>query len=193
MARSDASFRIGEREHGSRCPLSLRLLIAMHGPLNTMCGAGDKGATTWRARERRFLFVREREGQTPPRCEGFEVVVGGLNFFAFSNFTLKINTSNPHRAKYNTSHCGDTMVGWYQNLDRTKFGCYYGTKVLKADVVATCLTAFADCTRFPRGHGRGAFPDTFWNLHLAFPWALAWRCPRHNIEHIVEHIHVPRI
>jgi len=65
--------------------------------------------------------------------EGFEVVVGGLNFFAFSNFTLKINTSNPHRAKYNTSHCGDTMVGWYQNLDRTKFGCYYGTKVLKAD------------------------------------------------------------
>eukprot|EP00929_Paragymnodinium_shiwhaense_P000517 TRINITY_DN10075_c0_g1_i1.p1 TRINITY_DN10075_c0_g1~~TRINITY_DN10075_c0_g1_i1.p1 ORF type:complete len:633 (+),score=164.68 TRINITY_DN10075_c0_g1_i1:86-1984(+) len=60
--------------------------------------------------------------------EGFELTVGGMNFFAFSNFTLQRNASDPlHR--YNQSHCGYTMVGWYQNLDRTKFGCYYAEKV----------------------------------------------------------------
>jgi len=73
--------------------------------------------------------------------EGFEVVVGGLNFFAFSNFTFEANASNPHRPKYNVSHCGDTMVGWYQNLDRTKFGCYFGTKVLKEDGAAPAPVA----------------------------------------------------
>jgi len=61
--------------------------------------------------------------------EGFEVVVGGFNFFAFSNFTFEVNTSDPLKKTYNVSHCGDTMVGWYQNQDRTKFGCYYGSRV----------------------------------------------------------------
>jgi cathepsin C len=28
------------------------------------------------------------------------------------------------------------MVGWYQNKDRTRFGCYYGTKVLTAPAAA---------------------------------------------------------
>jgi len=64
--------------------------------------------------------------------EGFEVNVGGLNFFAFSNFTFEVNASDPHRAKHNVSNCGDTMVGWYQNPERTKFGCFYGSKVLPA-------------------------------------------------------------
>merc|ERR1719389_387232 len=62
--------------------------------------------------------------------EGFEVNVAGLNFFAFSNFTFKKNEKNPNAPKHNVSHCGDTMVGWYQNRDRTKFGCYYAAKVL---------------------------------------------------------------
>lgn len=63
--------------------------------------------------------------------EGFEVVVGGLSFFAFSNFTYEVNASDPLKQKHNVSHCGETMVGWYQNLDRTRFGCFYGTKVLE--------------------------------------------------------------
>jgi cathepsin C len=63
--------------------------------------------------------------------EGFEVSVGGLNFFAFSNFTYEVNSSEPG-TKHNVSHCGDTMVGWYQNMDRTRFGCYYGSKVAQA-------------------------------------------------------------
>lgn len=55
--------------------------------------------------------------------EGFEVKVAGLTFFAFSNFTYE----GP--SKHNVSHCGDTMVGWYRNEDRTLYGCYYATKI----------------------------------------------------------------
>mmetsp|Transcript_97006 Transcript_97006/g.202706 ORF Transcript_97006/g.202706 Transcript_97006/m.202706 type:complete len:578 (+) Transcript_97006:572-2305(+) len=58
--------------------------------------------------------------------EGFEVNIGGFNFFAFSNFTFEGEGS----ARHNVSHCGETMVGWYQTADRTKFGCFYGSKVL---------------------------------------------------------------
>jgi len=91
------------------------------------------------------MTARDSQGSwTMIYDEGFEVNVGNLNFFAFSNFTfedteakptvlqklkLKLTSSNPV-AKHNVSHCGDTMVGWYQNRDRTHFGCYYGTKVL---------------------------------------------------------------
>eukprot|EP00448_Togula_jolla_P015155 CAMPEP_0170592184 /NCGR_PEP_ID=MMETSP0224-20130122/12794_1 /TAXON_ID=285029 /ORGANISM="Togula jolla, Strain CCCM 725" /LENGTH=573 /DNA_ID=CAMNT_0010916083 /DNA_START=64 /DNA_END=1785 /DNA_ORIENTATION=+ len=60
--------------------------------------------------------------------EGFEVNIAGLNLFAFSNFTFQQNKSDPAQ-KYNVSHCGATMVGWYQNKDRTQFGCYYAYKV----------------------------------------------------------------
>ncbi|CAJ1397482.1 unnamed protein product [Effrenium voratum] len=57
--------------------------------------------------------------------EGFEVELGHLNFFAFSNFTFDVN----EHGKHNISHCDQTMVGWYHNKDRTQFGCYYGTKI----------------------------------------------------------------
>jgi len=65
--------------------------------------------------------------------EGFEVRLGKKVFFAFSNFTYdSVDT------KKNTSHCGETMVGWYGNSDRTEFGCYYGSKQGGASV-ATAL------------------------------------------------------
>eukprot|EP00928_Gymnodinium_smaydae_P027677 TRINITY_DN21321_c0_g1_i2.p1 TRINITY_DN21321_c0_g1~~TRINITY_DN21321_c0_g1_i2.p1 ORF type:complete len:554 (-),score=125.19 TRINITY_DN21321_c0_g1_i2:55-1626(-) len=59
--------------------------------------------------------------------EGFEVNVGDRSFFAFSNFTFE-QDSVTHEKK-NVSHCGQTMVGWYQNTKRTEFGCYYGYKM----------------------------------------------------------------
>jgi len=62
--------------------------------------------------------------------EGFEVNVDGFNFLAFSNFTFQKDQVT--QAKHNFTHCGETMVGWYQNVDRTKFGCYYGSKLEKA-------------------------------------------------------------
>mmetsp|Transcript_36264 Transcript_36264/g.66429 ORF Transcript_36264/g.66429 Transcript_36264/m.66429 type:complete len:513 (+) Transcript_36264:85-1623(+) len=54
--------------------------------------------------------------------EGFEVSFDNVSFFAFSNFTF----DGQH---HNVSHCGSTMVGWYSNTQRTKFGCYFGEKV----------------------------------------------------------------
>jgi len=62
--------------------------------------------------------------------EGFEVKVNSMNFFAFSNFTF-VKDPATHQ-KTNQSHCGDTMVGWYQNLNRTQFGCYYASKLVPA-------------------------------------------------------------
>jgi len=58
--------------------------------------------------------------------EGFEATVGGRNFFAFSNFTFE--TDHATNTSHNVSHCGYTQVGWYQNMDRTEFGCFYGYK-----------------------------------------------------------------
>jgi len=87
------------------------------------------------------MSARDSQGSwTMIYDEGFEVNVGGLNFFAFSNFTfeeaqpttLEAMTGVKPVGKHNVSHCGDTMVGWYQNADRTKFGCYYAAKVLPA-------------------------------------------------------------
>jgi len=77
------------------------------------------------------LTARDSRGSwTMVYDEGFEVNVAGMNFFAFSNFTFESNATHP-TVKHNRSHCGDTMVGWYQNADRTLFGCYYGSKVLE--------------------------------------------------------------
>eukprot|EP00746_Dinoflagellata_sp_MGD_P125278 gnl/MRDRNA2_/MRDRNA2_60016_c0_seq1.p1 gnl/MRDRNA2_/MRDRNA2_60016_c0~~gnl/MRDRNA2_/MRDRNA2_60016_c0_seq1.p1 ORF type:complete len:537 (-),score=110.83 gnl/MRDRNA2_/MRDRNA2_60016_c0_seq1:25-1635(-) len=58
--------------------------------------------------------------------EGFEITVGNRNFFAFSNFTFEQDPET--KISHNVSHCGYTQVGWYQNLARTEFGCFYGYK-----------------------------------------------------------------
>eukprot|EP00929_Paragymnodinium_shiwhaense_P000522 TRINITY_DN10075_c0_g3_i1.p2 TRINITY_DN10075_c0_g3~~TRINITY_DN10075_c0_g3_i1.p2 ORF type:complete len:598 (+),score=159.03 TRINITY_DN10075_c0_g3_i1:134-1795(+) len=59
--------------------------------------------------------------------EGFEVNVGGMSYFAFSNFTFKPKVKG-HAGPRNVSHCGETMVGWYRTTDRAKYGCYFGVK-----------------------------------------------------------------
>lgn len=57
--------------------------------------------------------------------EAFEVRVEGLRLFAFSRFDL----SYEHGEKKNTSHCGETLRGWYRDENRTKWGCYHAQKV----------------------------------------------------------------
>jgi len=74
--------------------------------------------------------------------EGFEVNVGGQNFMAFSNFTFETDAKT-HKKHQNVSHCGDTMVGWYHNVERTQFGCYYGVKVAKPVATATPASVLA--------------------------------------------------
>jgi len=69
------------------------------------------------------------------------VKFNSLDFFAFSKFTFEKNASNKFEKPHNISHCGETMVGWYQNKDRTQFGCYYGKKVQPATATATAAAA----------------------------------------------------
>merc|ERR1719162_1110283 len=66
--------------------------------------------------------------------EGFEISVGGHNFFAFSNFTFEEDPDT--KISHNVSHCDHTQIGWYQNMDRTEYGCFYGYKTEKQAAVA---------------------------------------------------------
>jgi cathepsin C len=90
--------------------------------------------------------------------EGFEVVAGDRVFFAFSNFTFEKDESS--LGKHNVSHCGDTMVGWYSNKERTEFGCYYGNKQQPSKSLAA--TSTRDTKELPTGSkGKGATTSTF--------------------------------
>jgi cathepsin C len=88
--------------------------------------------------------------------EGFEVKIGEQNFLAFSNFTFEKDPKNRFAKPHNVSHCSQTMVGWYQNSERTKFGCYYGYKnekpgtnmASKPTVPALMAKTTSDKTRF---------------------------------------------
>jgi cathepsin C len=75
--------------------------------------------------------------------EGFEVKVGEESFFAFSNFTFEKDLKNQFAKPHNVSHCDQTMVGWYQNNARTKFGCYYGYQTKAAPSVVKEVKATA--------------------------------------------------
>lgn len=57
--------------------------------------------------------------------EAFEVQVEGWTFLAFSKFDIWYEGGQMK----NTSHCGETQLGWYHNRERTQFGCYYGKKI----------------------------------------------------------------
>jgi cathepsin C len=70
--------------------------------------------------------------------EAFEVNVDGLSFLAFSRFDLAIENG----VKSNVSRCGETQVGWYHNVDRTQWGCYYARKDLPEEEHAR-LVSFA--------------------------------------------------
>eukprot|EP00742_Colponemidia_sp_Colp-10_P000741 GILJ01000804.1.p1 GENE.GILJ01000804.1~~GILJ01000804.1.p1 ORF type:complete len:559 (+),score=64.67 GILJ01000804.1:63-1679(+) len=64
--------------------------------------------------------------------EGFEVVIDGQKFFAFSKYTTTTNqvpkdTDNEETAGY-TSICAETFAGWFHNVDETDWGCWYGKK-----------------------------------------------------------------
>jgi len=87
-----------------------QLALTLHSP-NLV--DSDKGAGHW----------------TMVYDEGFEVNLHEFSFLAFSNFTF----SAP---KKNVSHCGQTMVGWYSTVNRSKFGCFYGVREEEAVAAA---------------------------------------------------------
>eukprot|EP00930_Biecheleria_cincta_P096410 TRINITY_DN88269_c0_g1_i1.p1 TRINITY_DN88269_c0_g1~~TRINITY_DN88269_c0_g1_i1.p1 ORF type:complete len:543 (-),score=111.27 TRINITY_DN88269_c0_g1_i1:49-1677(-) len=75
--------------------------------------------------------------------EGFEVTLGDMKFFAFSNYTF-LKDRFLRKDAYNVSHCSETMVGWYRNKERTKFGCYYASKELESDGKPVRVTTDTD-------------------------------------------------
>lgn len=74
--------------------------------------------------------------------EGFEVNVGTIRFFAFSNFEL----NTPHHASVleldlleekdkSVSICNETQVGWYENTLTNEYGCFIGMQVPRENTV----------------------------------------------------------
>lgn len=61
--------------------------------------------------------------------EGFEVVIGGYNYFAFSHYH-----SNIRGGGATVSDCDRTFVGWYHRVNGSDWGCYYGVKKGAKDV-----------------------------------------------------------
>jgi cathepsin C len=59
--------------------------------------------------------------------EGFEVVVDGWTYFAFNKYVPKKHTSlNSEDVKDYVSVCDKTMVGWFHDREKKRFGCYRG-------------------------------------------------------------------
>ena len=52
--------------------------------------------------------------------EGFEVEHNGVKYFAFSKY-------GPNGSDYK-SYCGETLIGWYNNLKTGEKGCYKAKK-----------------------------------------------------------------
>jgi cathepsin C len=54
--------------------------------------------------------------------EGFEIKYSKIKYFAFSKYTPKSHADA-------VSSCGETLVGWYNNLASNERGCYKAVKV----------------------------------------------------------------
>lgn len=59
--------------------------------------------------------------------EAFEVATGGFVYLAFSKFVFE----DPGMQR-NISKCGETQIGWYHDVTRSRWGCYYGKKTAPA-------------------------------------------------------------
>jgi len=59
--------------------------------------------------------------------EGFEVIVDGWTYFSFNKYVPKKHTSlNSEDVKDYVSICDKTMVGWFHDREKKRFGCYRG-------------------------------------------------------------------
>lgn len=89
--------------------------------------------------------------------KGFEVSVEGFLFFAF----FKFNGSNADGTEIKNSNCSQTMVGWYRNADRTKFGCYYAEMVSETTAsTGKSSTGKSEATTSKQSSARHTFLQT---------------------------------
>jgi cathepsin C len=57
--------------------------------------------------------------------EGFEILHKNVKYFAFSKY-------EPTGTRDFNSLCGETLIGWYNNLDNGSRGCYRASKTSEA-------------------------------------------------------------
>ena len=60
--------------------------------------------------------------------EGFEVVLGGTIYFAFSKYRRQGPDDTEGMHPGYISECSYTLAGWYHSEDATNWGCYFGEK-----------------------------------------------------------------
>lgn len=62
--------------------------------------------------------------------EGFEVVIAGRKFFAFSKYVPK-SPESLHKDDVDdyTSVCDETLVGWFHRVDGSHWGCYHARQL----------------------------------------------------------------
>lgn len=53
--------------------------------------------------------------------EGFEVEYNSVKYFAFSKY-------EPNGKDYK-SYCGETLIGWYNNMKTNEKGCYRAKRI----------------------------------------------------------------
>lgn len=65
--------------------------------------------------------------------EGFEFSFDGFVYFAFSKYEPKPHTSlSSEDVRDYVSHCDETMVGWYHDVQRKRWGCFKGKQIAAA-------------------------------------------------------------
>eukprot|EP00440_Ansanella_granifera_P054177 gb/GFBE01058726.1/.p1 GENE.gb/GFBE01058726.1/~~gb/GFBE01058726.1/.p1 ORF type:complete len:511 (+),score=93.05 gb/GFBE01058726.1/:1-1533(+) len=69
--------------------------------------------------------------------EAFEVNVDGLSLLAFSRFEL----FKEGGVQKNVSRCGETQLGWYRDVNKGLWGCFYGKKSAPPEDHAELLSA----------------------------------------------------
>ena len=55
--------------------------------------------------------------------EGFEITYNNVKYFAFSKYEPKSDSRDY------TSLCGETLIGWYNNIHNGERGCYRAVKI----------------------------------------------------------------
>jgi hypothetical protein len=77
--------------------------------------------------------------------EGFEVIIGGKRFFAFNKYVPNAGTSlSSDKVAHYTSHCDETMVGWYVDVASNSWGCYRGKQTQAQNSWTKAITKVKD-------------------------------------------------
>lgn len=108
-----------------------------------------KADSTYKVRLLEPNIVKDENGArghwTMVYDEGFEVVVGNRRFFAFNKYVPNKGTSlDSRKVAHYTSHCDETMVGWWHDTKTDEWGCYQGKQTKALNTWTQPVTKWAD-------------------------------------------------